>query len=139
MVNEASLKTMRPGAMLVNVSRGGLVDTEALLEALDRRTIAAAALDVYEHEATSFFKDLSVETDLTPGASLPPDWDDTLASLATRPNVILTPHAAFLTAEALRHIADTTVANLAEFAAGGPYTNQVSTATTETYRAMKPN
>mmetsp|Transcript_13067 Transcript_13067/g.52331 ORF Transcript_13067/g.52331 Transcript_13067/m.52331 type:complete len:140 (-) Transcript_13067:39-458(-) len=139
MIDTDALHMMRPGAMLVNVSRGGLVDTAALLEALDRRSLAAAALDVYEHEAASFFKDLSAETDHVSGASLPPDWDDTLASLATRPNVILTPHAAFLTAEALRHIADTTVANLAEFAAGGPYTNQVSTATTETYRAMKPN
>jgi len=125
LINADTLATMRAGAVLINVSRGGLVDTKALLEALDNRTLSAVGLDVYEQEAASFFKDLSVETDATPGASLPDGWDSTLASLATRPNVIVTPHAAFLTAEALQGIADTTILNLAEFANGGPYTNQV--------------
>jgi len=126
LVNADTLALMRRDAVLINVSRGGLVDTAALLDALDNRRIAAVGLDVYEQEAASFFKDLSVETDAVPGASLPDGWDADLASLATRPNVIVTPHAAFLTAEALQGIAHTTIANLAEFARGGPYTNQVS-------------
>lgn len=130
LINDDTIAKMRNDAVLINVSRGSLVDTNALLKALDSRRIAAVGLDVYEHEARSFFLDLSVETDHVPGASLPQIWDETLASLATRPNVIVTPHAAFLTAEALRNIAETTIFNLGEFATGAPpYTNQVTGAT----------
>ena len=76
-------------------------------------------MDVYEHEAGLFFEDKSEETDSTPGSSLSPDWDLSLGSLASRPNVLVTSHQAFLTAEALGNIATTTVENLREFAGGG--------------------
>ena len=96
-----------------------LVDTAALARALDAQKIACVAMDVYEHEAGLFFEDKSEETDATPGSSLSPDWDLSLGSLASRPNVLVTSHQAFLTAEALGNIASTTVENLREFAGGG--------------------
>ena len=106
-------------SMLVNTSRGGLVDTAALGRALDTQKIACVGMDVYEHEAGLFFEDKSEETDATPGSSLSPDWDLGLSALASRPNVLVTSHQAFLTAEALGNIAATTVDNLMEFAGGG--------------------
>jgi len=125
LINEHSIELMKNTATLINVSRGGLIDTKALLEAIKNRTIAAVGLDVYEHEAKVFFSDPSLDSDHTPGSSLPLVWDDSLASLASKPNVIITPHSAFLTAEALSTIASVTITNLHEFAVGGPYTNLV--------------
>lgn len=119
LMDDAAFELMRKGRMLVNTSRGGLVDTAALARALDAQKIACVAMDVYEHEAGLFFEDKSEETDATPGSSLSPDWDLSLGSLASRPNVLVTSHQAFLTAEALGNIASTTVENLREFAGGG--------------------
>ncbi len=110
MVNADRLARMLPGAILVNTSRGGLVDTAALIEALKSGRLGGAALDVYEEEAGTFFEDRST-TVLT---------DDVLARLLTFPNVLVTSHQAFLTREALTTIAETTVASLRAFLAGGP-------------------
>eukprot|EP00982_Pelagococcus_subviridis_P009023 30895-Pelagococcus_subviridis.AAC.11 len=122
---------MRPGSMLVNTSRGALVDSAALAKALDERVIACVGMDVYEKEAGVFFKDSSEKTDDVSGSSVGADWDFELASLASRPNVLVTGHQAFLTAEALENIATTTVENLLEFESGvkrgegGAYLNGV--------------
>lgn len=105
MVNKASIAKMKKGVVLINTSRGALIDSEALLEGIKDRQIGAACLDVYEEESNVFFHDFSghiVE-------------DDTLARLISMPNVIVTSHQAFLTQEALGNIADTTLANVAEF------------------------
>lgn len=100
--------------MLINTGRGGLVDTPALIEALKNGQLGYLGLDVYEEEAQLFFEDRS---DL-------PLQDDVLARLLTFPNVIVTAHQAFLTREALAAIADTTLHNIAAWAAGTPC-NQV--------------
>ena len=99
---------MKPGAILINVSRGALIDTTALIEALKSGRLGGVALDVYEEEEGIFFEDLS-------GQVL---QDDELARLLTFPNVLITSHQAFLTREALSDIARTTVANLEALAAG---------------------
>ena len=102
---------MKPGAILINVSRGALIDTTALIEALKSGRLGGVALDVYEEEEGIFFEDLS-------GQVL---HDDELARLLTFPNVLITSHQAFLTREALSDIARTTVANLEALASGKPY------------------
>lgn len=107
-VDRAAIAQMQPGVMLINTSRGELVDTRALIEGLKSGKIGAAGLDVYEEEAGVFFKDLSDQV-LT---------DDILARLLTFNNVVVTSHQAFLTREALTNIADTTLENLREFDAG---------------------
>jgi len=108
LVNEAALALMKRGVVLINTSRGALVDASALIKALKQGRIGAAGLDVYEEEAGVFFQDLS-------GHVL---QDDVLARLMTFPNVIITSHQAFLTKEALENIAETTLGNVAEFRAG---------------------
>jgi D-lactate dehydrogenase len=108
LIDAATIDRMKRGVLLINTSRGGLVDTRALIEGLKSGKIGAAGLDVYEEEAGVFFRDFSTEV-LT---------DDVLARLLTFPNVVVTSHQAFLTHEALREIAETTLANLAEFASG---------------------
>ncbi|MDP4569148.1 2-hydroxyacid dehydrogenase [Pseudomonas sp. LPH60] len=114
LINQDSLAHMQPGAMLINTGRGGLVDTPALIDALKSGQLGYLGLDVYEEEAQLFFEDRS---DL-------PLQDDVLARLLTFPNVIVTAHQAFLTHEALAAIADTTLHNIASWAAGQPQ-NQV--------------
>jgi D-lactate dehydrogenase len=106
-----TLAMMKPGAFLINVSRGALIDTTALIEALKSGRLGGVALDVYEEEEGIFFEDLS-------GQVL---HDDELARLLTFPNVLITAHQAFLTREALGDIARTTVANLEALAAGKPF------------------
>lgn len=108
LINRQSLAHMRPGAMLINTGRGGLVDTPALIDALKDGQLGYLGLDVYEEEAQLFFEDRS---DL-------PLQDDVLARLLTFPNVIVTAHQAFLTREALAAIAETTLHNIAAWAAG---------------------
>jgi len=106
-----TLKLMKRGVILINVSRGALIDTTALIEALKSGQLGGVALDVYEEEEGIFFEDLS-------GQVL---QDDELARLLTFPNVIITAHQAFLTREALSDIARTTVANLEALSIGGPF------------------
>ena len=110
MIDHAALCQMKPGAILINTSRGALIDAAALVEALKSGTLAGAALDVYEEEEAVFFRDLS-------GQVL---QDDVLARLLYFPNVLVTSHQAFLTREALRNIAETTIGNVSAFAAGKP-------------------
>lgn len=108
LIRRETLALMKPGAILINVSRGALIDTAALIEALKSGRLGGVALDVYEEEEGIFFEDLS-------GQVL---QDDELARLLTFPNVLITSHQAFLTREALADIARTTVANLEALAAG---------------------
>ena len=75
LMNDEKFNLMKRGSMLVNTSRGGLVDTAALGRALDTQKIACVGMDVYEHEAGLFFEDKSEETDATPGSSLSPDTE----------------------------------------------------------------
>jgi D-lactate dehydrogenase len=110
-IRRETIERMKPGAILVNVSRGALIDTTALIEALKSGRLGGVALDVYEEEEGIFFEDLSGEV----------LQDDELARLLTFPNVLITSHQAFLTREALTDIARTTVANIAALAAGQPW------------------
>ena len=116
MIDAESITQMKEGVILVNTSRGALIDAEALLEGIKSRRVGAACLDVYEEESEFFFEDLSghiVE-------------DDVLARLISMPNVLLTSHQAFLTEEALENIAETTVENLAELARCGTCKNELT-------------
>lgn len=109
-INEDAIRKMKPGVFLINTSRGGLVDTEALIDGLKAQRIGGAGLDVYEEEAELFYEDCSSEV----------IQDDKLVRLIGMPNVIVTSHQAFLTTEALDNIACTTVDNIRKFAAGEP-------------------
>lgn len=115
MVNAESIAEMKTGVILVNTSRGALIDAEALLSAIKSRKVGAACLDVYEEESEFFFEDFSghiVE-------------DDVLARLISMPNVLVTSHQAFLTEEALDNIAGTTVGNIVEFFKNGKCQNEI--------------
>ncbi len=114
-LNKEAFGKMKKGVFLVNTSRGALIDSKELLNALNDETVKGAGLDVYEEEADLFFEDFS-------GTLIK---DDVLALLVSRPNVILTSHQAFLTQEALLNIADTTLLNLDEFFNGDALTNEV--------------
>lgn len=105
LVNAAAIANMRPGVMLVNTSRGAVVDTRAIIQGLKGKTIGSLALDVYEEEAHLFFNDLS--DDIVD--------DDVFARLLTFPNVLITGHQGFFTEEALANIAKTTSDNLSAF------------------------
>ena len=102
MIDEKAIAAMKKGVILVNTSRGALIDAEALLEGIKARKVGAACLDVYEEEADIFFQDIS-------GHILN---DDVLARLISMPNVIVTSHQAFLTEDALNNIAETTIRNI---------------------------
>jgi len=108
LLDGAALARMKPGAMLINTGRGALVDTKAVIEALKAGQLGHLGLDVYEEEAALFFEDRS--------------WrilqDDVFARLLTFPNVIVTGHQGFFTAEALSAIADTTLQAVTEFEQG---------------------
>ncbi len=108
LINPETLALMKPGAFLINTSRGGLVDTEAVIEALRHERLAGVGLDVYEEEDGLFFQDLSDRVVA----------DDVLARLMMFPNVLVTGHQAFFTQEAVTTIAETTLQNLDDFAAG---------------------
>ena len=101
--------------MLINTSRGGLIDTEAAIEALKSGQLGGLALDVYEQEANVFYRDLS-------GTVVD---DDLLARLLSFPNVIVTGHQAFFTREAITTICETTINSVNEFAAGQPLSNVI--------------
>lgn len=115
LIDGAALQRMKPGAMLVNTSRGAVLDTQAAIAALDSGKLGALGLDVYEGEASLFFRDLSDQA-LT---------DETFKKLLAFPNVIVTGHQAFLTREALRGIAETTIRNLTDFERGDPCTDNL--------------
>lgn len=114
-LDERAFALMKPGAMLINTSRGALIETHALIASLKERRLGAAGLDVYEEEEGIFFKDLSEAI----------VQDDLLARLLTFPNVIITSHQAFLTREALRNIAETTLGNVSAFERGEVVVNQI--------------
>ena len=106
---------MRDGAYLLNTSRGMLVESEALLDALKSGKLAGAGLDVYEEETDFFFEDRSDSI----------DRDTILSLLVSMPNVVLTSHQAFLTTEALHNIAKVTLENLDAFFRNGSLQNEV--------------
>ena len=116
LIDADALAQMHDGVMLINTSRGALVDTSAVVEALKGSKVGALGLDVYEEEEALFFQDLSDRV-IT---------DDVFARLQTFPNVVITGHQAFFTAEALEHIAATTLANVSAFAAGRGELNRVT-------------
>ena len=108
LINRETLALMKPDAFLINTSRGGLIDTDALIDTLRAGRIAGVGLDVYEEEEGVFFHDLSDRV-IT---------DDTLARLMTFPNVLVTGHQAFFTREAMTTIAETTIRNITDFEEG---------------------
>ncbi len=114
-INERSLSLMKRTVLIVNTSRGQLIDTEALLKALNEKRIGGAALDVYEEESGLFFNDNS-------GRII---TDEVLSLLVSRPNVLITSHQAFLTEEALQNIAEVTLSNLDDYFAGKELKNEV--------------
>ncbi len=114
-INTDSIEKMKKGVVILNTSRGALIDTDALLEGIKSRKIGAACLDVYEEESDIFFEDFS-------GHIVD---DDTLALLMSMPNVIVTSHQAFLTEEALGNIAETTVNNIKEISEKGGSQNEL--------------
>ena len=114
-IDETALAGCKKGVVIINTSRGALVDAEALLGAIKMRKVGAACLDVYEEESDLFFEDFS-------GHIIE---DDTLARLISMPNVIVTSHQAFLTEEALDNIAHTTVDNIITFFENGQCANEL--------------
>lgn len=105
LINRNSIAKMKDGVMLINTSRGALINTHDLINALKSKKISACALDVYEEESAYFFEDFSQDI----------ISDDTLARLQTFPNVIITSHQAFFTQEALHNIAKTTLDSIKEY------------------------
>jgi D-lactate dehydrogenase len=116
LVNAQSLAAMPRGALLINTSRGGLVDTEAAIEALKTGQLGGLAIDVYEQEADLFFQDLSASI-IT---------DDVIQRLVSFPNVILTGHQAFFTREAVGTIMATTLASVSQFERGEALAHEIS-------------
>jgi len=114
-VNARTLASAKRGALLINTSRGGLIDTEAAIEALKSGRLGGMAIDVYEQEAELFFKDLS-------STVIP---DDVIQRLISFPNVIVTGHQAFFTREALGTILETTLASVSDFEHGRPLVNEI--------------
>lgn len=115
MINEESINKMKDGVMIINTSRGGLVDSESLIEAIKERKVGSAGLDVYEEEGDYFFEDFSNEI----------IEDDVLARLLSFNNVLVTSHQAFFTKEALSNIARTTMDNIKAFADGANLDNEI--------------
>lgn len=118
LINADAIAGARPGVVLVNTSRGALIDTVALIKGLKSRKIGGVALDVYEQEGDLFFEDLSNEI----------IQDDVFQRLLTFPNVLITGHQGFLTEDALQAIAATTLRNLSDAEAGLPLANAVTAA-----------
>lgn len=114
-IDAAAIEKCKKGVIILNTSRGALIDTEALLDGIKSRKIGAACLDVYEEESDVFFEDFS-------GHIID---DDNLARLISMPNVLVTSHQAFLTEEALNNIAETTVKNISDFLNTGESENEL--------------
>jgi D-lactate dehydrogenase len=108
LINGDAIAQMKPGVMLINTSRGALIDTQAVIDGLKSGQIGYLGVDVYEQESELFFEDLSGEI----------IQDDTFQHLTTFPNVLITGHQAFFTEEALHNIAETTLSNIADFEHG---------------------
>jgi D-lactate dehydrogenase len=115
LINRQTLAMMKPGAMLINTSRGALVNTHDVIDSLKSRHLRYLGIDVYEQEEKLFFRDRSDEI----------LQDDEIARLMTFPNVLITAHQAFFTKEALEQIASTTLQNLAAFEEGQTLVNEV--------------
>ncbi len=114
-IDKTALRLMKPSALIVNTSRGHLIDSEALLDALNEKRIGGAALDVYEEESGLFFEDNSDKI----------VTDEVISLLVSRPNVIITSHQAFLTEEALANIAEVTLRNYDDYLSGNELVNEV--------------
>ncbi len=114
-INAASIAQMKEGVLIVNTSRGGLINTQDLIEGLKSKKVSGAALDVYEEEDRFFYEDLSHSF----------IDDDLLARLMTFPNVFISSHQAFFTKEAVQDIAETTLSNIDAFFNGKPLENEV--------------
>ncbi len=114
-INEDAINAMRDGVVIINTSRGALIDARALVKGLKSKKVGYACLDVYEEEADVFFEDKSEDI----------MDDDTLARLISMPNVLVTSHQAFLTQEALNNIAETTVNNITEYFKTGQCENML--------------
>lgn len=110
MVNAVALAAMKPGIVLINTSRGAVIDSQAVIRALKSGRLGALGMDVYEEEGDLFFRDLSAEV----------IQDDVFARLMTFPNVLITGHQGFFTREAVTAIAETTLANVTAFERGAP-------------------
>ncbi len=115
-IDEKALSVMKDGVVIINTSRGSLIDAEALLEGIKIRKVGAACLDVYEEESDLFFEDNSGHI----------VHDDILARLISMPNVLITSHQAFLTREALSNIAETTLGGIEAFFEKGEILNEVA-------------
>lgn len=115
LINRDSISRMKKGVMIINTGRGGLIDTEALIDGLRSAQIGAAGLDVYEEEKDYFYQDHSSEV-IT---------DDKLALLLSYTNVLVTSHQAFFTREAMENIATTTLQNCRDFFDGRELVNEV--------------
>lgn len=116
-INSRALAQMKQGVMIINTSRGALIDTHAVIEAIKTGQVGYLGLDVYEEEGDLFFEDLSDRV----------IQDDTFSRLLTFPNVLITGHQAFFTEEALHNIADTTLSNISQFEQTGTSDNIVTT------------
>jgi len=116
LIDEKAIKQMRAGVMLINISRGAVIDTRAIIRGLKSGVIGSLGLDVYEEEENLFFRDLS-NTFI---------HDDVFARLLTFPNVVITGHQAFFTDEALTEIASTTIANISAYELSGSVVHPVS-------------
>lgn len=116
LLNRAVFHMMRPGVVIINTSRGALIDSEALLEMIKSGKVGAVGLDVYEEEADVFYEDVSGKV----------MRDDTLNRLFSQPNVLVTSHQAFLTNEALHAIAETSLSAMEAFFAGCEVENRVT-------------
>lgn len=115
-VDARTLGRVKKGALLINTSRGGLIDTDAAIDALKSGRLGGLAIDVYEQEAELFYRDLS-------STVIP---DDVIQRLISFPNVIVTGHQAFFTQEALETILGTTLKSISELEAGHPLTNEIA-------------
>lgn len=116
LLNRASFEQMKNGVMVINTSRGGLIDSQAAIDALKNQKIGALGMDVYENERDLFFEDKSNDV----------IQDDLFRRLSACHNVLFTGHQAFLTAEALTSISETTLENLRQLENGEPCVNQVN-------------
>jgi D-lactate dehydrogenase len=114
-INDQSIQQMKKGVMLINTSRGALIDTRTVIQALKSKVIGSLGIDVYEQEEKLFFRDLSEKI----------IQDDMITRLSSFPNVLITSHQGFFTQEALTQIAITTLSNIKSYQNDQPLINEV--------------